>query len=307
MFRPTIFFIFFVLFSGFSSSQSKVISQNKTITFQNSPEFWNNVRILPVKFLDKSKDQTGHTRLSATFASSLVVERIDFVLMPEEQKELNSFFEETKGWEEQIDQKEFLKKFKKDFWLTTYLKSGPENIVIGAHQFKNWQLLKRSFPTHPEQLRRSADNPDFWQEMRMRVVSFYAIEGEKAYWMFLDQVDKTEPFEKSDYESLPLVNGENIQKRPTAHPLTDFRVLEQGVFQIQKNTVFHQQEIEDAKARKVLKFTLTETRLRLRSLVIDKEYFINNRSKHFWICFYDSKLQSLVRVVQAPEKPFKPE
>ena len=101
---------------------------------------------------------------------------------------------------------------------------------------------------------------------------------------------------------MPLLNGQTILKRMTAYQNFDVRIAEQGVLQIQPNTVFHKQEIENSKPRKVLKFTVTDGKLRLRPLVVDRDYFLKNYSKYLWVCFYDNKYQSLVRLVQTLEE-----
>ena len=300
MFRPALFSILFLLFCKPVLPQD---SKPDNFSYDiKSLDFWNKARIMPVRFLDKVEDKQGNTRFSGTFASDFVLEMVNFIL-PAGTEGKDAFFEQSKEWEEQIDRKTFLKKFKKDFWLITYLETGQDNIIVSGHQFKEWQAVKISYASHPDQLRRSIDNPDFWREMRLRVAFFYAFNEDKAYWMFLDAVNKAEPFTDSDHEFITLSNGSKSQKRLTVNPLFDYRILEQGMFFIQKNTVFHKQEIENTKPRKVLKFTITDPKLRLRPVPTDREYFMVNHLKHFWVSFYDSKYQSLVRVVETIDEP----
>lgn len=302
MLKSAIFSILFLASGVIASPQSP--NSRDLLKESETTEFWNNIRVMPVQFLDKSNDQDGNTHFSAIFASNFRVERINFILLTETGEEKkNAFFKRGKEWEEEIDRKEFLKKFKKDFWLTTYLKTEQENIIIAAHQFKEWQALGLSYAGHPEHLRRNTHDLEFWQDIRMGIITFYAIEKDKAYWLFLKQIDKTEPLLETDRTLIPLANGKVVQKRLTAaNEYADFRILEQGVFNIQKNTVFQKQETENSKPRKMLKLTIIDGKLRLRSLLLEKDYFLNNFSKHYWICFYDSKHQSLVRVVRAMEE-----
>ncbi|MDP3731347.1 MAG: hypothetical protein Q8R34_02530 [bacterium] len=301
MFKSVFFLILFLVFCRNALPQDLI--PDKFAYDTNSLEFWNNARILPVRFLDKKDDREGNTYLSGIFASNYVLERTEFIL-PAHQKEY-AFFEHNKEWEEQIDRKTFLKKYKKDFWLVTYFKAGTDNVIVNAHQFKQWESIKQSYASHPDQLRRSADHPDFWQDMRIKPAFFYAFDGDKAYWVFLETINNTEPYSESDHQILTLANNSTARKRILGHSGFDVRILDQGMLFIQKNTVFHRQELENSKARKMLTFTLTDARLRLRPLLIDREYFVKNSPKHFWICFYDSKLQSLVRVVETIDKPLE--
>lgn len=302
MLRPILFSVLFIAFCHPTLSQN--YSSDNPAENPNHLEFWNNLRIMPVQFLDKRGDKSGNTYFSAIFASSLVLEKVDFVL-PSSDKQKSVFFEQKNQWEEQIDRKTFLKKFKKDFWLTTYLKSGTDNIIISAHQFKQWQSLKISFASHPLQLRRNVDSIDFWQDIRMKVVFFHAFDDNKIYWMFLGPIAKTEPFIESDYKLVPLANKTIAHKRYTSNPFNDFRVLDQGLFYTQKDTVFHKQEIENAKPWKVFKFTITDAKLRLRPLPTDMDYVQKNSSTRLWVCFYDSKNLGLSRVIEAADVPTK--
>lgn len=300
--------VFSIIFLIFFCSLVFPQNHNKTgnIAYDgNAPEFWNNVRQMPVQFLEKEKDKMGNINFSAVFASNLIVEKINFVF-PLSKKEEVAFFEEKKEWEEQIDFDLFLKKFKKDYWLTTYYKIGGENILLSAHQFKSWQSVKNSYAGNPEHLRRNVNDLDFWQDLRMTFVIFYAVEGKKCYWLFLDPIDKTAPFSKSDSEYFPLANGYVIKKRiANINKLFDFRVLQQGVLNLQENTVFHKQEMESEKARKVLKFTIFDAKLRLRPFPTDKGYFLENAANHFWICYYDSKFQTVTRLIESLDKQSK--
>ncbi|TSC73633.1 MAG: hypothetical protein G01um101444_502 [Parcubacteria group bacterium Gr01-1014_44] len=305
MFRPALFSILFLALSESVLSQD---SQPSNFPYDpESVEFWDNARVLPVRFLDRKDNENGHIQLSALFASNFRVERVSFVLPAKNEKNEEAFFEQIKEWEEQIDRQTFLKKFKKNFWLVTYLKAGPDNIMISGHQFKQWEAVKQSYASHPDQFRRSADDLDFWQDMRIKPAFFHAIEGDKAYWVFLETINDSEPYTESDYQTISLANNSTAQKRIPGHSGLDVRILDQGMLFIQKNTVFHKQEIENTKARKMLTFTITDARFRLRPLLIDRKYFVENSPKHFWICFYDSKFQSLVRVVQALGEQVKPE
>jgi len=300
MFKSAVFSTIFFVFCNLSFSQSA--DSDFSFDNANTPEFWNSLRILPVQFLEKNEDKNGSIRLSAVFTNSFIVERIDFLLLAEKKTENNpSFFEQSKNWEEEIDRKTFLKKFKKDYWLTTYL-SGRENILVAAHQFQNWQALKSSYASHLNQFRKSVNDIEFWRDIRTKILYFYEIKEDKAYWLFLQPIDRTEPFLESDRQVISLSHNWTINKRTTSNPLQDYRVLEQGVLEIQANTIYHRQEMENSKPRKVLKFTIIDSRFRLRPLVVEKDYFVDNFRKHFWICFYDIKSQSLVRIVEAFEK-----
>lgn len=303
MLRPAVLLVIFFIFCGISFSQS--VDSDYSFVNENTPEFWNSLRILPVQFLEKEEEKNGNVRLSAIFANSFVVERIDFLLPAEKKNENNpSFFQQNKDWEEEVGRKTFLKKFKKNYWLATYL-SGQSNILIAAHQFQNWQNLKSSYASHPSQFRKSVNDIEFWKDIRMKMFYFYEIAEDKAYWIFLQPIDKTEPFSESDHQLVNLTKNWVINKRATANPWQDFRVLEQGTLKIQTNTIYHQQEMESSKPRKVLKFTVIDSKFRLRPLVIEKGYFLKNYQKYFWICFYDVKNMSLVRIVQATEKPIE--
>ncbi len=301
MLKSAIFLIILLISQSVAPRSPDSADLSKFDFDPNSPQFWNSMRVMPVKFLDKTGDQ-----LSAVFASDYFLKNITFVLPPEPEKEQRLqtvFFEQGKGWEEKIDRKSFLKKFKKDYWLTTYLAIKEENIIIDAHQFKNWQALRVSYASHPDHLRRSVDSPEFWEDVRKTLGVFYDIQGDKAFWIFLNPVEKNEPFVKSDYQYINLLNGYLLERRITKINRTfDFRVLEQGVLNLQKNTVFDKSELEIDKPRKVLNVTIFDGKLRLRPISVDKEYFVANAAKEFWICFYDSKYQSIVRLVQAADE-----
>ena len=304
--KSALFSIVFLIFCGisFPQSPSPPISPNYKIRDENTPEFWNNLRIMPIQFLEKNEDKNGRVRLSAVFASNFVVESIDFLLLAEKKNESDpSFFEQKEDWEEQIDRKTFLKKFKRNYWITVYLEAGKENVLVAAHKFQSWPALKSSYASHPNQFRRSVNDVDFWKDIRIKMLYFYEIKDNKAYWLFLQSIDKTEPFSENDRQLISLPNGWMVYKRTTTNHLQDFRAFEEGILQIQENTIYHRQEMENSKPRKVLKFTIIDSKLRLRPLEIEKKYFLENHQKHFWICFYDLKNQSLVRIVEALEKP----
>jgi len=301
MLKAAIFLIFLLINQSVAPRSPDAIDLNKFDFDPNSPQFWNSMRVMPVKFLDKTDNY-----LSAVFASDYVLKNITFVLPPKLEKEQGHqavFFQQGKGWEEQIDRKTFLKKFKRDYWLTTYVTTEGENIIIDAHQFKNWQALKTSYASHPDHPRRSVNSPEFWEDIRKTLGVFYDVKGDKAYWIFLNPIEKNEPFIESDYQYISLLNGYLLEKRITKVNRTfDFRILEQGVLTLQKNTVFDKSELEIDKPRRVLNVIIFDGKLRLRPISVDKEYFVANAAKEFWICFYDSKYQSIVRLAQAADE-----
>lgn len=302
MFKPVLFLSLFLVFSEADQASEPY---DRPVYGNNSLEYWENLRIIPLRFFEKRSDEAGNIYLSAAFASNFTVEaeKINFVLSAAKENK-PTFFEQSKEWEERIDQKTFLKKFKKDFWLTTYLKTERENIIVSVHQFKQWQSLKVSYATNPNRLQKNLTDPDFWKELRMRVVFVYKVAQDRVHWLFLSSIDKTEPFVKSDYELMSLDGDSSlVKKRQTVNQLRDFRILEQGIFLIQENTVFHKSVMENAKGWRVLKFNITDPRLRLRPLVVDREYFVKNASQLLWICFYDSRIKSLSRVVETLNEP----
>lgn len=295
MFKSAFLFIFFLVLNNSPTTGETVLPKDGNFASQ---KFWANLRIMPVKFVEKENDEDGNIRFSAIFASNLVSQNIDFVL-PAKPVIEDVFFEENGDWKEKIDRKEFLKRFKKNFWLTTYLQEGDENIIVSAHQFKKWEAVKSSYAGHPERLRRSVDIPEFWEDLRMKVVFFYKAEKDRAYWLALDQIDPNEPVTPSDLEPVILADNSTVTKRVKSLDNSHFRVSGQGVFFIQKNTVFNKQEMENSKPRKILKLTMGDSRLRLQSLPLDQNYFLQNLKKHFWTCFYDSQYDSLSRVIEA--------
>ena len=107
MLKSAIFSILFLMFCGTALSQDNPPSDS--LYDINSLEFWKRARVMPVRFLEKSEDDQSNTRLSAIFASNYVLERINFILPVNSQKD--AFFEQNNEWEEQIDRKRFLKRF----------------------------------------------------------------------------------------------------------------------------------------------------------------------------------------------------
>src|SRR3989344_4465415 len=102
MLRMALFSILFLAFCSIALPQSA--NQNDLFQNNNSPEFWNNLRVVPVRFLDKSEDETGNIRLSATFVSDVLytVEKIDFILSAEPVdagEDKIGFFKQEREWE----------------------------------------------------------------------------------------------------------------------------------------------------------------------------------------------------------------
>lgn len=265
-----------------------------TCSGQNSLDFRDNVSVIPVQFVDYND---GH--LTAMFASKTMVERIKFRL-PSDLK--NSFFEVNGEWEEEIGQRAFLKKIKKDYWMVAYKNQEGENILCEAHQFKNLESLRATYGQSSDNLLKTVDTPAYWRAMKIKPLSFHAIEEEKGYWLFLAETSEPIP-DENEYVEL-----ENNTIAPTILKTLDdahLRVVDHGVFTIAKNCIFNILETRNSKKVKLpmTDVGITLSRPKVRVKPIDRAYFVENSRKYFWLCFFDQDTNVLLRAVQMSNDP----
>jgi hypothetical protein len=259
----------------------------KIHTNQWSVEFWNNLRIVPVKFVGKEKDH-----LVAQFTSDLMVRQINFTVLPER---AHSFFKLSGGWEDEIDAKQFAKEMKKDFWIVIYFAES-ENIIYEAHQFKSWAAVNSSFPPNPQQITKSNKTLDYWSRLRMSLLYFYYMEGDEANWIFFSATDT--PADPSDNEILEFKNNFKIRRRSfPSKENTGLEVLENGTFTIDERCSFSTIEVRNPKILRA-SLPLIGGAIKTKSQPVSRDYFLKNTEKSLWLCFYDVTTQKLVRAAE---------
>lgn len=291
--------LIFALFQSNAKSQVRKgnVDEVRKVDWQNelpdssSPEFSRDVKIMPVKFIDRDK---GGVHLVGQFASRAALQQIDFTLLPSWPTE---FFMQTGDWHEKIDRKEFLKNFKKRYWLVIYLE-GNGNFVYGATQFKNWETLRISFAQDPDHLLESVDLSSFWKKMRLKGLYFHEIKADMAYWLLLDFKTPLQPDDLS--ETIQLENGK-VAPRRLKYSLDgkECRLTDHGVFSLHKNCTFHIVETKNTKLLKMKMVKFLPTRHRFRLMPVDRDYFIKNYAQELWLCFYNAESKTILRLDQA--------
>jgi hypothetical protein len=256
----------------------------KIHTNQWSLEFWENLRIVPVKFIGKEKDY-----LVAQFSSDLMVRQINFKILPEQS---HSFLKLSGNWEEEIDAKQFLKEMKKDLWLVIYF-AGSENIIYEVHQFKNWISVDSSFPSDPERIAKSNKTLAYWSRLRMSLLYFYYISGDEANWILFTATDSVPA--QADNEVLELKNHFKIKKySPPSKESVGLEVSKSGTFTVDERCTFSTIEVRSPRI-KLPNLPLLGNAVRTKSQAVTKDYFLKNTEKGLWLCFYDNSSLHLLR------------
>lgn len=271
---------------------------------RTSQGFYENLSIIPIKFLSKSKN---NETLTGLFVNPMVADfrRFEFKLTPEKKDEKGLFFQVDGEWEEEIGRKVFLKKFKNDFWLVMYLVNNRENIICEAHQFKDWEALRASYAQGKGS--HLVDIPKFWENLKVKLVYFYNLDAVKkdsggllddgAYWV---SVVPTDGLHLPEDEAPVKLEGGKLVNRITKFPDgTEVRIVDHGIFLISDDSVFHTLELKNPKLPRVKLANIELGMLKIRSRPVDKKYFVENLKNSAWLCFYDSENYKLLRVVEA--------
>jgi len=246
-------------------------------------DFWASLRVIPVKFISKTKDNT----LIAEFVSDLAIRQINFRISPEKP---HAFSKTSGGWEEELDDKRFLKEMKNEFWLVIYF-AGGENIIHEAHQFKTWKSIDVSFPPDDQQITKSNKTLAYWSRLRIKLLYFYYIEGDEANWILFSTSDNR-PVESN--EVLELKNNFRIRRRGL--PSKDnaaLQVSETGTFLIDEKTTFTTVEVKTSKLPSI---PFMGSGIKTKPQTVSKDYFVKNSNKSLWICFYDNQSKKIIRV-----------
>lgn len=270
---------------------------------RNSLAFFDNISQIPIKFLNRRKDTEV---LVGQFASPTVLsyKQLEFNLSPEKKNEKNLFFMVDGEWEEEVGRKIFLKKFKNDFWLTSYITVGQENVICEAHQFKNWESLRVSYAQGSKSY--SVDTTEFWQNVRTKLVYFYKLDemnkisggvvDDGAYWLFVVPTGGI----RSESDNIPvkLEDGRLVNKISMFADGTEVRMVDNGIFLFDDKTIFHTTEIKISKLPRVRLANMEFGMLKVRSKPVEKKYFVDNLLNGSWLCFYDKENHKLLRVVE---------
>jgi len=252
---------------------------------------WQDLSIIPVKFSEKNKEGTI---LDAYFASDFLVERKTFTIS-NEKKPL--FYKIDGDWSEAIDAKEFLKIFKKEFWLVSYIPT-QNNVVCQAFQFRDWRALEASFGQDYEEIRNGSilgtvHDPAFFKNIRVAPFSFVSIEDEKALWLFVLVVNgSSNPFQS---KTITLENGLTYNRRGRSRDGFDIEVTDYGSFELGPKIVFETAEYKFPRFRWG-NYSLGN--VKVRSKLVDRVYFEKNMTNFQWLCFYDYQTGKILRLAE---------
>lgn len=288
---------------GFSILQAK--SGQLSCNDRTKPAFWDNLSFLPIRFINRHKESGI---LTGQFASPDVIsiKQLEFKLVPESKEEKGLFFRPDKGWEKEINRKTFLERFKKDFWLISYLTIDEERIVCDAHQFQNWQSLVVSYAQGSKNY--NVKTEEFWTNLKSIPAYFQEIKENSAFWLFILDIGNMPVPEYS--EPIRLQNGVLVNRYLKFNDGNLGVVLDNDFFTIDKNCVFHVIEKKDPKLIKIPKIKITQFELgsqKIRVKPVDREYFVKNaleEPRQPWLCFYErdfeNKLLLLLRAISMP-------
>lgn len=261
----------------------------------NSPTYWEKRSIMPVEFVDyRDNNLTAHF---ASGASVVHAGQLEFNL-PEKLKD--AFFRSDKEWGEEISRKEFLKKYKKDYWLVTYVTENKKDTLCQAYQFKNWGSIYASFGHDLDTRAKFIDTPAYWHNMKTNLIAFHNLTANKAYWLFLAPLKDSV---LQDKKPILTEDGRRISGIIKIADGSMLQVLGHGVFKIDKNTVFHVVETKEPRVIQVPKISITSVtigRLKIRPRPVDRAYFNENYNKSSWLCFFENDSKLLLRVIGYP-------
>lgn len=274
------------------SKPKPVLDQPLSCNDRTTPAFWDSLSHLPVQFINMRKESRT---LIGQFASPnvLSIKQIEFKLGPEN-KEEKKFFQINGEWEEEINQKVFLKKFKNDFWAVSYLTINKENVICEAHQFKDWRSLEVSYAQGSKNL--NVKTVEFWNNLKSVPISFYEIRHDKAFWIFLLYLGNIPVPE----EPITLENGKLVNKYQRFNDGSYGVILDHDVFTIDKNCIFHVIEKKDPRLIKIPKSNMAQFALgghKIRAKPVDRDYFVKNAPQNFWLCFYEKDFENRALVL----------
>lgn len=298
------FFIFLMPILGRASPPGQRSSDEQGQVEENFPgpdacgdrsslEFRSTISFVPVKFINKREDGT----LIAQFSTRTMFEQMEFKL-PRKLK--RGFFEMNGDWEVEISRRVFLKKFKKDFWLVSYvIDQNKDKLICEVSQFKVWQALNASF-ADSDNPARSLDSLAYWLDMGSKEVYFYNIKSDKAYWVFAVEADTISPNDRS--ETIKLDDGEHYINRALIHGGSMFKVIDHGVYVLDPHCVFNVVETKGPKIRvPVPKLPdITFGKVKMRPKPVDRNYFTGHALKSPWLCFYNKNTGTILRLVEIP-------
>lgn len=262
---------------------------------RTTPAFWENLSHLPVQFTNRHKESGI---LVGQFISSEVFDftRIEFKLTPENKKEEGLFFQVDGDWEEEISRKAFLKKFKNDLWVVSYLTVGKENVICEAHQVKNWQSLVVSYAQGSKNF--NIKTPAFWNNLKAVPVYFNEVKEDNAFWLFIQELGNASVPEYA--EPIRLQNGKLVNKYQKFSNGALGIVLDHDFFTIDKNCVFHVMEKKDPRLIQIPKIKMTQFALngrKIRVRPVDRDYFNKNALQKPWLCFYEKDFENRALVL----------
>ncbi len=261
---------------------------------RNSEECWENIAIVPVQFIGINGDY-----LIGQFSSKYMLEQINFKFKLDSGIKYDQhFFYSTSREEIEINQEDFLKRFKKDFWMVTYF---PEldNALVEAHQFKNWNSLQFSYAQDRGNAMESVEILRFWNKIGIKPVLFHSVDNEKAYWIFVVPLDDNENNYREIIEKEEVVL-ENNQRMSTVLNLGGgIRVIlvDHGVFYLHKNCVFYATKF-DGEGRITNLVSKIIRRFKVKHEAENRGYFMSNFSKGLWFCYYNKDTNVLLRAVE---------
>lgn len=286
-------------------TEKQTVDEQLSCNDITSPAYYDNLSYLPVKFLNRQKESEI---LVAQFASPVIfsAKSIEFKLTPETKEEKGLFLQVDGEWQEIISRKVFFKKFKKDFWLVSYLTLNNENVICGAQQFNNWRSLEVSYAQGSQNFH--IGTIEFWKDLKSTPAYFHEIKEDRAFWFFLQDTNSMFLPEQQE-ETIRFENGKLVNKYQRSFDGTVGKILDHDFFIIDPNCVFNVLEKKDQRLIQIPKIKITQVELRsykIRSKQVDREHFIRDALKEpipLWFCFYkkDFKNKALVllRVVRA--------
>lgn len=262
-------------------------------------EFWDNLAIVPVRFVDRDKKDKKEDRLIAQFESKHMFERIEFVLPADLER---AFYNVDGKWHEEISRREFLKKFKKDFWLVIYLAAkdkSENNVICQVSQIKKMGVLETSFGQDPSDISKTLDTLAFWHNIKLRKVVFYKVNSaeNKAYWFFIKPENEWLPSDQ-DTGNIILENGKSRPSFVRFHDGTGGLIIDRGYVILDKNSTF----FTISTKRSFIKIGGIIGSSSISFKLVGRDYFLGKALTLPWLCFYDATTKKLLQAKALTEE-----
>lgn len=268
-------------------------------------KFCENLRFLPIIFKERSKNANGY-KLEGKFeppaGNAGVSETLTFSVSRD--FPVHHFLKRDDDFSEEIDFDKFISKCKDELWFVEYLPL-QNNEIYSASQFKNWEVLKQTYPQDPDDVNQTVFSREFWDELRIKTVYVPMMNNKEIIWTVLGISD--EPFTPAQAdEGVYLYTDEKgekkyIHKYEHSESGVTLMIKNHGSLLLHDNCVFG---VIDSKSTMSLVTKATigligNERVRIRLLGVSRQYFVANMAKVLWYCFYNIRSGVALRISQA--------